>query len=169
MKTIFSLLVLCSIFLNVAISQNNLRGTIKVKKPKVQTKYLISKETSFKVFPEMRIFRVRGFNYNFKEYFPKEYNSELFPLVFNYGTLLLVDEKKKYDGAEILSFEYTLVKSNVTYYIGFANEFDLSYCIREILRMRIGSCVWIKNLAYKDKNGVVHKNEIGEFKVEKVM
>ena len=97
MKTIISLLLLCSVFLNVVISQNNLRGTIKVKKPVVQTKYIISKETSFKAFPEMRIFRVRGFNYNFKEYFPKAYNSELFPLVFNYGVLILVDEKKKYE------------------------------------------------------------------------
>jgi len=34
--------------------------------------------------------------------------------------------------------------------------------------MMTGSCVWIKNLAYKDKDGVVHRDKIGEFKIEKV-
>lgn len=168
-STFFLFLLL--IFSPTAFSQNyspdNYRGTIKVKKI-IPNKYIISAETSLKRFPEMRTFRVRGYNYNFKEYFPKEYDSELFPLVFNYSGLILVNENKQEVGAEIISFEYDIVKSNVIIHKGLAVQGNLNHSIKTISKMMVGSCVWIKNLSYKDKNGVVHNNKIGEFKIEKI-
>lgn len=92
------LLFLLLFFSATAFSQNysaeNCRGTIKIKKI-IPNKYIISAETSLKRIPETRTFRVRGFDYNFNEYFPKEYDSELFPLVFNYMGLILVNENKQ--------------------------------------------------------------------------
>ena len=168
-STFFLFLLL--IFSTTAFSQNysseNYRGTIKIKKI-IPNKYIISAETSLKRIPEMRTFRVRGYNYNFNEYFPREYDSELFPLVFNWSGLILVNENKQEVGAEIISFEYDIVKSSVMIYSGFAQQGNLNYSIRAISKMMVGSCVWIKNLIYKDKNGVIHNNKIGEFKIEKV-
>lgn len=143
------------------------RGTIKVKKNTPNNKYIISKATSLKI-PQERTFRVRAFNYNFKEYFPKEYNSDLFPLVYNLTGLLLVNENKQDVGAEIIYFEYEVVKSNVIIYKGIANEYNITQSIRRVSKMMVGSCLWIKNLSYVDKNGLVHNNKIGEFKIEKV-
>lgn len=164
-------LFLLLIFSTPAFSQNNsvdtYRGTIKVKKI-IPNKYIISAATSLKRIPEMRTFRVRGYNYNFKEYFPKEYDSELFPLVFNYSGLILVNENKQEVGSEIISFEYDIVKSNIIIHKGLAVQGNLNHSIKTISKMVVGSCVWIKNLTYKDKNGVIHKNKIGEFKIEKV-
>lgn len=144
----------------------NMRGTIRVKKI-VPDKYIVSKATNIKI-PQERIFRVRAFNYNFKEYFPKEYNSDLFPLVYNLRGLMLVNEKREDVGANIIYFEYEVVKSNVIIYKGIATEYNLTQSIRRISKMMVGSCLWIKNLSYVDKNGVVNNNKIGEFKIEKV-
>ncbi len=164
---LFLFLILSGSAFSQNYSEKNYRGTIKVKKI-IPNKYIISAETSLKSFPAARTFRVRGYNYNFKEYFPKEYNSELFPLVFNYTGLILVNENKQEVGAEIISFEYDIVKSNVIIHKGFAEQGNLNHSIKTISKMMVGSCVWIKNLTYKDKNGVLHNNKIGEFKIEKV-
>lgn len=147
--------------------KNETRGTIRVKKAG-PTKYFISAKTSLKEFPPVRVFRVRGFNFNFNEYFPRDYDSELFPLVFNYRGLILTNEKREYSSCEIISFEYEIFKSNVLYMSGTATQSDLSFPIRKISEMMTGSCIWIKNLSYKDKDGKLHKNEIGEFRIEKV-
>ncbi|MBA3971183.1 MAG: hypothetical protein H0X46_03410, partial [Bacteroidetes bacterium] len=93
------------------------RGTIKIKKPG-PTKYIISAKTSLVNSPQVRIFSVRGYNYNFKEYFPKDYRSELFPLVFNLSGLILTDENRQLSGCEIIGFEYEIFKSNVLYLTG---------------------------------------------------
>ncbi|HLC82337.1 MAG TPA: hypothetical protein VJI69_00810 [Bacteroidia bacterium] len=164
---LFFLLILSATTFSQNYSADNYRGTIRIKKI-IPNKYIISAETSLKRIPEMRTFRVRGYNYNFKEYFPKEYDSELFPLVFNYTGLILVNENKQEVGAEIISFEYDIVKSNVIIHRGLAVQGNLNHSIKTISKMMVGSCVWIKNLTYKDKNGVIHNNKIGEFKIEKV-
>lgn len=165
---LFLIFLLC--FSNTAFSQEkangNMRGTIKVKKV-VSNKYIISKATSIKM-PQERIFRVRAFNFNFKEYFPKEYSSNLFPLVYNSTSLMLVNENKQDVGAGVIYFEYEVVKSNVIIYKGIANEGNINQSIRRLSKMMVGSSLWIKNLSYVDKSGVLHNNEIGEFKIEKV-
>ena len=148
-------------------AKNVTRGTIRIKKPG-STRYIISAKTSLKKNPSVRIFRVRGYNYNFKEYFPDNYTSALYPLVFNYSGLVLTDENRQFSGFEIVSFEYEIFKSNVLYLKGVSSQWNLSFSIRKLSEMMTGSSVWIKNLSYKDKNGVLHKNEIGEFKIEKV-
>ena len=157
-------------FSNTAFSQEKanekMRGTIRIKKT-IPLRYVISKETNLKI-PKERTFRIRAFNYNFKEYFPKEYNSDLFPLVYSLTGLMLVDENKQDVGADIICFEYEVVKSNVIIYKGIANEDNISQSIRRISKMMVGSCLWIKKLSYIDKNGIVHNNKIGEFKIEKV-
>ncbi len=147
-------------------SQESKRGTIKIKKP-VQIKYVISKATNLAT-PQVRTFRVRYFNYNFKEYFPLEYKSKLFPLMFNYFGFFLADAKEQATDNKIISFDYEIFKTQVMYKKGTANSFNLNLPFRELSYMMIGSCVWIKNLAYIDKDGIIHRNEIGEFKIEKV-
>ena len=144
-----------------------MRGTIKVRK-NATVKYVISKQTSLKKEPAMRVFRVRAYNYSFKEYFPKEYNSELFPLMMNVVGLIITDENKQYTENTIVSYDYEICKSRVICKNGTCDMPSLNIQIRELARMAIGSSIWIKNLAYKDKNGVIHRNKIGEFKIEKV-
>lgn len=165
------LLLFCSVFFNLAFAQkipdSPKRGTIKVRKT-TTIKYFISKETSLKAAPSMRIFRVRAYNYNFKEYFPIEYNSELFPLMLNFVGLIITDENRQATENTIISYEYEICKSQVVCKKGLCVIPSLNYPIREMSRMAIGSSVWIKNLAYKDKYGVIHRNKIGEFKIEKV-
>lgn len=151
---------------DVVIGQEQKRGTIKVKKAG-QTVYLISKATT-QVVPQNRVFRVRFYNFDFKEYFPKEYKSDLFPLVFNRTGLILADEKMQWTNNVILSYDYELFKTQVQFKKGNANSFNLTVPLRELSYMMNGSSLWIKNLVYKDQNGVIHENEIGEFKIEKV-
>jgi len=164
-------LVFFLLFLNMAFSQQKVnesrRGTIRVKKL-ILNKYVISKETTLKKMPEMRTFRTRAYNYNFIEYFPKEYDSKLFPLMFNNIGLYLGNEKKQFANNQIVSYEYEIFKNQVLCSKGVASATSINYPIRVLSKMMTGSCVWIKNLAYKDKDGVVHRDKIGEFKIEKV-
>ncbi|MBL0328464.1 MAG: hypothetical protein IPP64_03360 [Bacteroidetes bacterium] len=153
---------------NTTFSQEQTkRGTIKVKKV-VPKKYLISKATTIEVKPQLRVFRVRAYNYNFKEYFPKAYNSNLFPLMFNYGGLVLTNEKMESTGYRIISYEYEIFKSQVQCSKGDVKSFNLNQPLRELSHMMIGSSIWIKKLVYIDSEGVIHENEIPEFKIEKV-
>lgn len=159
------------LFVNTLFSQEkkieNKRGTIKVKKV-IPRRYVISKATTLVVEPVQRVFRVRAYNYNFKEYFPKAYTANLFPLMFNYGGLVLTNEKMESTGYQIIAYEYEIFKSQVQCSKGSATSFNLNQPLRELSHMMIGSCIWIKKLVFIDKQGVIHENEIPEFKIEKV-
>jgi hypothetical protein len=143
------------------------RGTIKVKKS-APIRYFISAKTNSKKKLEARVFRGRYYNYDYKAYYPAEYTLAYFPMVFNRAGFILVNSDREDTGNSIVSYEYEIFKSNVQYMKGEVSISNITLPFRHLSKMMNGSCIWIKNLCYKDKNGIVHKKEIGEFKIEKV-
>ena len=171
MKRFFLILLLfCFICPHAGSAQDKIkdpkRGTIRIKKSG-PTVYYINSKNSIKNKPTVRVFLIRGRNVNYKESFPKQYTSELFPLVFGNGTIILADKDRLIiRGTTILSYDYEVYKANVQIFKRKANGY-VNQALQELSQYGLGSFVWIRNLSYKDKNGVIHKNEIGEFKIQK--
>ena len=129
-------------------------------------KVVIDKRDKKRNTPFRRIFNIRGAGFYFKEYFPNGYTSDIFPKVFIGNGLFMVNEKEEALGYKVISFEYELYLANTFASKGNGEMFNydmfnkLAYC-------PVGSCVWIKNLIFEDKEGVVHKGEVGEFCIKK--
>jgi hypothetical protein len=143
------------------------RGTIHLRKDKVKTVVLDKRYKVSKVSPYKKTFRVRFYGYNYVEYFPNGYESDLYPIVFNRIGIFLADENRKFTTDRIYSFEYEVYKSNTLAAKG-TGDMASSEMFRLLSVFPHGSCAWIKNLIFVDEEGNVHKSEIGEFCIVKV-
>jgi hypothetical protein len=161
------LLIFNSIFLFAQkTEENKTRGTIKIRKPFSKTLAISSKKKSKK--RNGRTFIVRYYNYDYIAYFPGGYKSMLFPIPFNTIGLLIVDENRKPTTNKVIGYEYEIFKGNTLYRKGVVTQWGISDPLRELSKYFAGSSVWIQKLYYQDAQGVIHKYEVGEFKVEKV-
>ncbi len=138
-------------------------GTIKVQKIRSQqtlAKHMAKKRSG------IRVFWGRNSYGDYKETFPASYQSQLFPLVFNGGGLILTDENKQKSRNTVRGYDYEIFIGNVTAFkVKSVTAWDLNSRIRSLKR---GEYMWITKLYYTDVEGNIHSNEIGEFKVEKV-
>src|SRR5688500_16743999 len=105
--------VFCSfVYAQNSATGNAFRGTIKVKRNTVQ---LVKLDKKDRVNPAPSFSRTMSFRWgqnNYKEFFPKGYTSELFPLVFNQIGIFLVDDKRKVTRNTVISFVYEIYRSN---------------------------------------------------------
>ena len=146
-----------------APSGNKKWGTIKVKK--IGSPHMVPKLSSKKK-PGIRVFVGRYSGSDYKETFPASYKSQLFPLVFNGGGLILTDESKQWSSNTVRGYDYEIFIGNVTAFkVKSVTAWDLNSRIRSLPR---GQYMWITKLYYTDIKGEIHSNEIGEFKIEKV-
>lgn len=138
-------------------------GTIKVKKNKTDKtlpKLIAKKKIG------VRVFRVRYNGIDYKITFPEAYQSGLFPLLFNNQGLILTDENKQWSDNTIIGYSYEIS-------IGDAIQTGEPVTINNIRdylikSLSLGQFLWIKGLYYSDSKGIIHRNEIGEFKIERV-
>jgi hypothetical protein len=138
-------------------------GTIKVKK--IRSDKTLPKLVAKKK-PGIRVFRVRYNGIDYKITFPTAYQSGLFPLLFNNQGLILSDENKQWSDNIILGYNYEIS-------IGDAIQTGGSVIIKNVTdalirNLSLGQFLWIKGLYYSDSKGIIHRNEIGEFKIEHV-
>lgn len=137
-------------------------GTIKVRK--VQLDKTLPKLVAKKK-PGIRIFFGRFNGSNYKITFPKSYQAELFPLVFNGRGLILTDENKTWTDNKIIDYNYEIAVGNAMGKRSSATEWDIN---RIIAGLPVGQYLWISGLNFSDSTGIIHNSEIGEFKVERL-
>jgi hypothetical protein len=166
----FKFCVFIFMFLSVSIraqtADEDKKGTIRVRKIGGEKVKIVSKVKKIKPRIYSSKFRRKGTEYRIV--FPKNYSADLFPLVFNNNTgLVITDGSKNITDNIPLLFNYDRFVQNI-----FMDGAKDRYCafFGEFLdRMgSAGSYAWISHLSFKDKNGVIHKDEIPEFKVERL-
>ena len=139
------------------------RGTIRIRKMKLNSTL---PESVNKKKQGIRVF-IRRFNgSDYKETFPASYQSSLFPLVFNGGGLILTDENKQWSTNTIIGYDYEIFIGNTAAFkVKSATTKDLNSNIRCLGR---NEYMWITKLYYTDREGKIHANKIGDFKIEKI-
>ncbi|MGQ0827526.1 MAG: hypothetical protein ACT4ON_03920 [Bacteroidota bacterium] len=161
-KVILLFFLMINFTLTFAQSYDEKRGTIRIRK--VKTNKILPTHATIKK-PEPRIFIMRSNSLTYKETFPKGYRSELFPLVFNGGGLILADANKQWSSNTIIGYNYEIFVGNAT-----AGKITASsWAMNSIIRgLALNQYLWISGLYYSDSKGNIHFNEIGEFKVERL-
>jgi hypothetical protein len=103
----------------------------------------------------------------YKVTFPKGYNSDLYPMIFNYKGLAISDADKNLTDDVPQTFSYELFVKNV--FVSKQTNMKEFYFSQMLLEIKDnGSFVWVSALSFKDKNGLIHTNEIPTFKIERL-
>ena len=140
---------------------NEFRGTIKVKRVKEKIfPHLVAKKKS-----EIRVFFGSFGGYTYKITFPKSYQADLFPLMFNSRGLVLADENKLWSDNTIIGYNYEISIGNAVGKKGSTAIWNINSLISNL---PFGQFMWITGLYYSDLNGTLHRNEIGDFKIERL-